>query len=524
MNLLIVDDEYYTVESLRIKMTEKCPQFDRIFCAYYIKHAMEYFSQYEIAVMICDIEMPGGSGLELLEQIRRLQLHTVCIFLTAYAKFDYISKAMKLSSSDYLLKPVDDEQLLPAVNKACAQYEHLKKDIQNTLYADYWKESARYLIEQFWQDMLAHTITQNREDIESELRFRKLDMTYASKTYILLMIQCNLTPLALPDKGLYEFAMKNIAREYFYREEEQAVIVRISEQIYILPLIADNRSQAQVVARCNEALTDFVPHFPYAFNFFVADRAYPMEETEIPYTALMAEVRSNVALENHVFDLASPARSENDPEKLQIPQKHWADLILQNKIDVLQTEVFNYLKRLKSSGTARRESLKSFYYSFLQLLFDTLEKKQDESVRLFHEQLSQTSPDEPYASFEKMKHWVSVTLSIYENSIVRSGESGVVAMVKEYIQNHLYDELGRDMLAASVYLNPDYLSHIFRKETGSSLTNYIIDKRIQKAKLLLAQNEMSIRDIAIACGFQNISYFSRQFKKSTGMTPREFRK
>ena len=108
--------------------------------------------------------------------------------------------------------------------------------------------------------------------------------------------------------------------------------------------------------------------------------------------------------------------------------------------------------------------------------------------------------------------------------MVHSGESGVVAVVKEYIQTHLYDELNRDMLAASVYLNPDYLSHIFRKETGTSLTNYIIDKRIQKAKQLLAQNEMSIRDIAIACGFQNISYFSRQFKKSTGMTPREFRK
>lgn len=522
MNLLIVDDEYYTVESLRIKMTENCPQFDRIFCAYNKEHALEYFSQYEIAVMICDIEMPGGSGLELLEQVRRLGLPTACIYLTAYAKFDYISKAMKLSSSDYLLKPVESEPLLTAVNKACAQYEALRKNKQNTLYADYWRESTLYLLEQFWQDLLDMTISQSQADIESELSFRKLDPVYASGSYTLLMIQCNLTDSALPDRGLYEFAMKNIAREYFYDKDEQPVIVRVSEQSYILPL--SSGPQPQIVERCNKALVDFVPHFPYAFNFFVADRDYPMHETQTPYKAIIKEAQGNVSLENHVFDLAQPTTLGSDSERLQIPQNRWADLILQNKIETLLTEVLSYLNRLKSSGTARRESLKSFFYSFLQLLFDTLEKKQDEAARLFHEQLCHLSPDQPYVSFDEMKKWVTLILSIYESSIAQSGESGVVATVKEYIRSHLYDELNRDMLAAMVYVNPDYLSHIFRNKTGCSLTNYIIEKRIQKAKELLAQNEMSIRDIAIACGFQNISYFSRQFKKSTGMSPREFRK
>ena len=69
----------------------------------------------------------------------------------------------------------------------------------------------------------------------------------------------------------------------------------------------------------------------------------------------------------------------------------------------------------------------------------------------------------------------------------------------------------------------EYLQPIFKKDTGSSLINYIIDRRIAHSKELLAKGEMSIRDIAITCGFQNISYFSRQFKKSTGMTPRQFK-
>ena len=95
--------------------------------------------------------------------------------------------------------------------------------------------------------------------------------------------------------------------------------------------------------------------------------------------------------------------------------------------------------------------------------------------------------------------------------------------MKAYIESHLSDELDRDTLAAMVYLNADYLSHLFKKDTGSSLINYIIDRRIAHSKELLAKGEMSIRDIAITCGFQNISYFSRQFKKSTGMTPRSLK-
>lgn len=81
----------------------------------------------------------------------------------------------------------------------------------------------------------------------------------------------------------------------------------------------------------------------------------------------------------------------------------------------------------------------------------------------------------------------------------------------------------RESLAAMVYLTPDYLSHLFKRETGFSLTNYIIYERIEEAKRMLAGTDKSVSEIATRCGFQNISYFSRQFRRFTGVTPREFR-
>ena len=132
--------------------------------------------------------------------------------------------------------------------------------------------------------------------------------------------------------------------------------------------------------------------------------------------------------------------------------------------------------------------------------------------------------EDTFSSFGALREWISNSLLLFiQSRQAAASQDTAVATVKAYIESHLSDELDRDTLAAMVYLNADYLSHLFKKDTGSSLINYVIDRRIARSKELLAKGEMSIRDIAITCGFQNISYFSRQFKKSTGMTPRQFK-
>ena len=148
----------------------------------------------------------------------------------------------------------------------------------------------------------------------------------------------------------------------------------------------------------------------------------------------------------------------------------------------------------------------------------------EEQAEAFRRQITVASPEQTFSSFGALREWISNSLLLFTQSRqAAASQDTAVATVKAYIESHLSDELDRDTLAAMVYLNADYLSHLFKKDTGSSLINYIIDRRIAHSKELLAKGEMSIRDIAITCGFQNISYFSRQFKKSTGMTPRQFK-
>ena len=108
---------------------------------------------------------------------------------------------------------------------------------------------------------------------------------------------------------------------------------------------------------------------------------------------------------------------------------------------------------------------------------------------------------------------------------VKADESGFVQTVRTYIREHLSDaDLNRVKIADAIHLNPDYLSYCFHKEFETTLTLYIASKRMDQAKYLLKNTNLSINEIAEQVGIPNTSYFYRQFKKATGKTPQQYRK
>ncbi len=104
-------------------------------------------------------------------------------------------------------------------------------------------------------------------------------------------------------------------------------------------------------------------------------------------------------------------------------------------------------------------------------------------------------------------------------------DSEFVHTVRSYIRDHLSDaDINRVKIAEVMHLNPDYLSYCFHKEFNTTLTAYIAAKRMDQAKYLLKNTNLSIPEIAEQVGIPNVSYFYRQFKKVTGKTPQQYRK
>lgn len=98
-----------------------------------------------------------------------------------------------------------------------------------------------------------------------------------------------------------------------------------------------------------------------------------------------------------------------------------------------------------------------------------------------------------------------------------------VGRIKKYIKDHIDTELSRGQIAAEFYMSADYVSRLFRQETGKQLSDYITQVRINKARYLLQTTELPIGEIAYLCGYQDLAYFSKVFRIRNQMTPAQYR-
>jgi two-component system response regulator YesN len=109
----------------------------------------------------------------------------------------------------------------------------------------------------------------------------------------------------------------------------------------------------------------------------------------------------------------------------------------------------------------------------------------------------------------------------YAQSIAQS--RSVVERVMDFIKLHMAEDLSREDIANHVFLNPDYLTRIFKKETGMAVSDYLLHERLKLAQELLAKTDMPISSVASHIGYSNFSHFSRMFKKHTTLNPNEYR-
>ncbi|MCD7957034.1 MAG: helix-turn-helix domain-containing protein [Lachnospiraceae bacterium] len=118
MKLLIVDDEIYAIQGILDGVDWKKLHFQEILTANSYAQALNHFMKGSIDVLLCDIEMPYGSGLDLVEWIKANHPETVCIFLTCHDEFDFARQAIQLQCLDYVLKPAAPEVLEQVLQKA----------------------------------------------------------------------------------------------------------------------------------------------------------------------------------------------------------------------------------------------------------------------------------------------------------------------------------------------------------------------------------------------------------------------
>lgn len=185
MKLLIVDDEYFAVQGVLDGVNWEALAFSEVLTAYSYAQAVEVFEKTEVDILLCDIEMPDESGLDLIEWVNAHSPKTKCIILSCHSEFDFARQALQLDCMDYVLKPVRYEaltELLKRAEEEAARSRH-RSMMENygQLYLDHKaKEASRDYVDIFEQ-VSGYIDTH----LDSEMSVRGLaDMVYVSADHL----------------------------------------------------------------------------------------------------------------------------------------------------------------------------------------------------------------------------------------------------------------------------------------------------------------------------------------------------
>jgi len=146
-----------------------------------------------------------------------------------------------------------------------------------------------------------------------------------------------------------------------------------------------------------------------------------------------------------------------------------------------------------------------------------------ETFRLSENFISQI---EQYNDIDQLALWISDIVRrfvVQAFDLAQIKHSDVVFKTTNYIKRNCAEKLSLDLLAQEVFLSKSYLSSVFKKEMGMSLTAYITKVRVEKSKKLLLEDNASLATISSQCGFKDQSYFTKVFKKEIGVSPKRFR-
>lgn len=530
--LLVVDDEAFALKSVVDTIDWRSLHIIEVFAASDAEEAKDLLDAHAVDVMICDIEMPGENGLELLGWMKKREITTETIFLTGHDKFDYAQTALQMGCFDYLLKPIRHERLKETVMRALSKLEDTRQKLSmhNRVerYENLLKTQKHVLVDRFWTDLIEPV----GESFVSEPHTAYLSMINpefsADDMFMPVLISVDRWKQSFGsrDEHILEYAMMNSARETVLRNWSGTVVKCRSGAIFIIiyeaKRVADELKELEW--RCRRFITDCNQYFYSHVSCYIG-LAGPIARMVTSCSELLDMERRNVSKSDSIFIEGVIYEEQGGVDPVAWPSE-LSVLFESGKKDELIRRLDELFSVYANQKSFSKEHLKAFYYHYVSMIYQTFHKS---GISVDHALDTLSRPEDmtqATKSLSQLRSWTKRTTDAAISAIDkrRNREPSVVELIEQYVQSHISQDLTREDIAAFLHFNPAYLSRLFKKETGLSLSDYIMDLRMKQAKRLLSESDLKVSDVAEITGYRNFSYFSKLFKKQEGYTPQEFRK
>lgn len=536
MNILLVDDDRFVLAALNQNMDWDALGLKEVYTVSNISQAKEIIKEKPVQILITDIDMPQGTGIDLLTWIREENYDIQTIFLTNYADFRFAQKAVELQSLEYYLKPIEFDKLALIVKKAVKKVESVWQTKKAVSISTMWEDIKVNISEHFWSAYLKREGAYTEEELKyqldkNHLTFQKTDefVTILFDLFSLTLSGSNDIICCYRDEKKLNTGFDSTFHEVFagvlspydilleLNPVNGSFIAIIScgnsPEEELLPLLSDYCKKLifLVNKKYNASLSCYIG-LPATFDTFHRD-----------LLKLRSMNENTIDCRDRVFLLSSYVPVSAD---YLVPNLKLLDEYLKLEKRSLFTEYCeDYLFSLAQAHKLNYTVLASFQIDIIQLIYSFLKEKGILAHKLIQGKTNDILLELSAKSIENMVMYISYLVGTsLDYAAFSASQKSVATIICDFIGMHFTEDINRNSLAEIVYLDPDYTARLFKKETGISLVNYIIGKRIAMAKDLLANTELSVNLISDKVGYGNYSYFTKLFKKETGFTPVDYRK
>ena len=498
MTLLILDDEWYAVKGISQGIDWSPVGIDTVLEAFNAADALELLEQQPVDVILCDIEMAEMNGLEFARICAERQYAAKIIFLTGHADFSYANEAVRLKAFDYVLKPVDHQILRETVRKAL---EQAQMDGEKENAAEKWREYQSRLEAQrpertrlFWRNVIDNRL--GRESIRSWLGLQEAPQEMPTLV----------TPAAVwmddgggttQEENVLSFVLGEKLEEMLLSKYEGCLLPDPELEsvllIYGTPLGLEN-CLGKICQQLSEELGRQV-------SFRLGEAAAP----ETLWWAVRC-LRTGVL---HTF-----AGEDSQPERMD-----WEEALTTQTAEQAHAQADQVFGEIAASARKLRFQAEVQRLRGAMLSLADRYHFSQETVQMI---LALQDTQELTEEFLNHLHQVMDVCFAEIHACPRS-DNALITRCEQYIRAHLAQELSRETLAAQIYLHPAYLSRLFKRETGVTLSDYIASERIKAACRLLEDPAIKIGAVAGQVGIPQFSYFCRVFRRIMGMSPQEYR-
>lgn len=495
-SVMLVDDEKLIIDGLMKIINWNELGFEISQTANNGEEAFEKFKNSPVDVIITDISMPKVTGLDLLEKVRTLNNKIKFVVFSAYDEFSYAQKAIKCGVENYILKPINEQELEDALKKLKL---NLNSDLKNEKII-------------FRKNLLLFQYINGKISNEDLFKVKNdLNISFEDKQYIVSII----TILGRYDENIVLF-MEEIIESTLKCKFE--LIHKYDGKIILICSFDECFSQHGIENFYGEIKNKIVEGLNVEVFISIGDLVESINKLQLSYKTandlrkyILTE-GTNICLSKNSLTFKEDYRFTFNNEVEEINK-----LLIEKNVDKL----IDYINKVLEDIRLTPENIYDLSAKILFLIDKVYGEfklnKNCERSSLVNMILNLCNE----STIEDVKAFVISELieliELINNSITKY--SPVVQQVMNTVNEKYYEELSLKTLSQKYNVNSSYLGQIFNKEVGISFSEYLNRVKNTKAKELILNTNMKINDIAKDVGYLDTSYFYRKFKKYFGICP-----